>query len=80
VTLCEFLHVQKLMFESFASHVIDSLGIAHVLIKKRPCVKIRETVPYVKNLYRIKDMIISNHCVRSVSRTEKLVIYIFCNR
>jgi hypothetical protein len=31
VTVCHFHHVHTLMFESRASHVIDSLEVAHVL-------------------------------------------------
>jgi hypothetical protein len=35
VPVCQFLHVHKLMFESRASHAIDSLGVARVLIDIR---------------------------------------------
>jgi hypothetical protein len=67
VTVCQFLHFHTLMFESRASHVIDSRGVAQVLtdktnkLGKRQFVKRRENVPYVLNSYRIKDMNVSNH-------------------
>jgi hypothetical protein len=48
-------------------------------IGKRPFVKKRETVSYVINSFRIKDMNVSNHSVRSVSRTERLIISVLCS-
>jgi len=56
VTVCQFRHVHTLMFESRASHVVDSLGVAHVLTDKRRTgreeslyANRRETVPRVIN-------------------------------
>jgi hypothetical protein len=48
---CQFLHVHTMMFESRASHVIDSLGVAHVLTIIR---RIRqEKRLYVKRMYHM---------------------------
>ena len=56
MTVCQFRHVHTLMFESRASHVVDSLGVAHVLTDKRRTgreeslyANRRETVPRVIN-------------------------------
>jgi len=35
VTVCQFRHARTMMFESRASHVIDSLGTVHVLTSTR---------------------------------------------